>query len=68
MSKQPLVELALEHLLQELVTLVTWTFTVAMDQKELLSLDGLDDWLAVQLDPKLVVQVAKRPKVVVADE
>ena len=49
MSEQPLVELALKHLFQELVAFVSWPSAIAVDQKEFLAFDGLDDRLTVHL-------------------
>ena len=53
--EQPLVELAFKHLLQKLVALVARTSAVAVDQKELLAFDGLDDRFTVQLDAQFIV-------------
>ena len=55
MSEQPLVELALKHFFQELVAIVSWPLAIAVDQKELLAFDVLDNGLAVHLKPKLVM-------------
>ena len=68
MSEQPLVELALKHLFQELVAFVSWPSAIAVDKEKLLALDSLDDRLTVHLKSDFVVQVAETPKVVVADE
>ena len=39
-----------------------------MDQKKLLALQGHHLWIAVQLNAQLVMQIAKAPQIVVADE
>ena len=66
--EQELVEITFKDLLQKFVAVVSWTSAIAVDQKELLAFDGLDDRLAMHLKPQFVVQVTETPKVVVADE
>ena len=66
--EQELVELTFKHFFQELVAFVAGAASVAVDEEELLSFDGLDDGFTVQLNPQLVMQISEAPKVVVADE
>ena len=66
--EQPLVRLELEHFFQELVATVAGTSAVAVDQKELLAFDGLDDRFTMQFNAQFVMQIAKTPQIVVADE
>ena len=66
--EQELIELTFKDLLQKFVAVVSWTSAIAMDQKELLAFNRLDDRLAVHLKTQFVVQVTETPKVVVADE
>ena len=49
-TEKPLVDLVRKHLLQELVTFVTRTISVAVDHEELLAFQGEDLRLAVKLD------------------
>ena len=67
-AEQPLVDLVRKYLLQELVAFVAGPIAVAVDHKELLAFQNKDLWLTVELDAQLVVEVAKAPQVVVADE
>ena len=66
--KEPLADRVPEHLLDELVAMVTRPQAIAMPDQETLPGDLPHDGLAVHDDPGLLRHIVEDPHVVVADE